>query len=806
VANEWEGFSLTIDPNEFLGGFLDQIDAVLSYGISLLELADLILSVMQSLISGLLDPIRAIVEALLDELRAIISDIKNTGLYVTGDFKLLTPDNLFANVVGGYQAYEQRMISRFVDRADLNRPDFSYNSKVFGIFFYVSSGDIGKIIKAISSLAALFGPFGQGNTSFPPPSTPKAEISQNQELVLSWSFSQVAGVVNGLLAPAPAGFVVEISTIPSGLQVVARPSDDVNSQSLDPTKSTIVCSDPKSGNPLLLFGGVGVGGAGAGGSGWSSLESGPQQIRLRIDQNNPLIKPSDLFSGQTVLLGNAFYVKAGVFPKLVPGQTFTTSIPRSMLPLHASFGPDGSPTIQDETRTYYVRIRAIASDLAEAIENAMGYSINVGADAQQSGVGDPTPMSDYATRLFFFSSDGVRSSGSSQKFSPDADVGVLGSGLRNNLFSSPSSPVAATFPSAAVLNYRNTVQAAITVAILARMDLKPSASYAQNRVSSPYATGLEGFISTLLVKNQWFNTATPATQSKFRNVVDFRKEVQSVAENISYQLLQDNPPSEEMARLVVDQGSALFDFKYNGLNVVELTESESTSEGLGPNSSKTGSLTLGKWVGPKRLPGFLIKDGENEGIVDYTWVQGVGSADNSPVLYGPDLDRNVEFFRNVAIENDLITPTANVLRFAAGIYSRPPNDSQWVAIRIFPQNLTPIVGILDLVEDFLSGVFDGVQGVVDSIVAAIEAIRARINQLQALLEAIRAFIRSLSAFSISPMQALAVTADGTDDLLNKFMTASNKPSDGTDAYGAGAVVVMGVASVNSGILRILGGG
>jgi hypothetical protein len=110
------------------------------------------------------------------------------------------------------------------------------------------------------------------------------------------------------------------------------------------------------------------------------------------------------------------------------------------------------------------------------------------------------------------------------------------------------------------------------------------------------------------------------------------------------------------------------------------------------------------------------------------------------------------------------------------------------------------------VEDFLSGVFDGVQGVVDSIVAAIEAIRARINQLQALLEAIRAFIRSLSAFSISPMQALAVTADGTDDLLNKFMTASNKPSDGTDAYGAGAVVVMGVASVNSGILRILGGG
>jgi hypothetical protein len=290
VADEWKGFSLTIDPNAFLGDFLDKIDSVLSYGISLLELADLILSVMQSLISGLLDPIRAIVEALLNELRGIINDFKNTGLYVTGDFKLLTPDNLFANVVGGYQAYEQRMIGRFVDRSDINRPDFSSNSLVFGVFFYVSSGDIGKLIKAISSLAALFGPFGQSNTSFPPPSVPRAEVNQNQELVLNWSFSQVAGVVSGLLAPAPAGFVVEISTIPNGLQVVSRPSDDVNSQSLSPTKVTNVCIDPKSGNPLLLFGGVGVGGAGAGGSSWSSIESGPQQIRLRIDQNNPTSK------------------------------------------------------------------------------------------------------------------------------------------------------------------------------------------------------------------------------------------------------------------------------------------------------------------------------------------------------------------------------------------------------------------------------------------------------------------------------------------------------------------------------------
>ena len=46
MADEWQGFSLTLDPNDLLGDLLGTLDGILEFGITLLELADLVLSVM----------------------------------------------------------------------------------------------------------------------------------------------------------------------------------------------------------------------------------------------------------------------------------------------------------------------------------------------------------------------------------------------------------------------------------------------------------------------------------------------------------------------------------------------------------------------------------------------------------------------------------------------------------------------------------------------------------------------------------------------------------------------------------------
>ena len=797
MADEWQGFSLTLDPNAFLGGIIDTLDGILEFGITLLELADLVLSVMQSLLFGLIDPIRAIVEALLDELRALIQDLANTGVYITGDFALLTPNNLFANVVGGYSAYEQRMIARFVDRTDVNRPDFSPNAPTAGVFFYVSSGDIGKVIKAISSLLALFGPYKTGTTSFPPPSVPKAEINDSDELVVTWSYSQVAGVVSGLLAPAPAGFVIEISTVPTGLQVVSQTADDANSNSTNPPKNTYLCLDPQSNKVLNVYGGLGVCGSGASGQEWDSLEKGTQQLRFRLDQTTPLLKPTDLVSGDNLLLGSAYYVKAGVFPKLVPGQTFTTTFTRDILPKHASF-ESGSASVVDDTRSYYIRVRAVASDLAEVFEDALG-------DVEDP-VGKAIPLYGKAARLFFFSTTDVRNSGTTKKFFPSASTGTDSSSLRANLYSLASSPVSVTFPSAAVKEYRGVVRLAVAVAILARMDLKSSDRYAVNRVASGNETNLEDFISQMLVRYKWFNLASPSAQEKFKNVESFREEVLSVSTAIAANLTQKNPPSDELAALVINQAQPILDYRFNDarneLSLLELLESKDSESGLGANPMLVMGMNKFGLSEPRRAPGFTVKEGVVEGVD--TFENGVGSCDNSPVLYDLQFSNEnyIRFFRNVAIEEELLASSANVIRIAAGILARPQDDSQWVAVRLFGQNITPITDILDIVEGYISVVLNSLQTLIDSVIASIQAIRARLNQLQALLETIRALLRSLSAFTISPMSALITVGNGTDGLLSNFVNSTNKPSDGPDAFGAGMVLVAGGPNLFP--LRLLG--
>jgi len=192
----------------------------------------------------------------------------------------------------------------------------------------------------------------------------------------------------------------------------------------------------------------------------------------------------------------------------------------------------------------------------------------------------------------------------------------------------------------------------------------------------------------------------------------------------------------------------------------------------------------------------MLKPGVEENSV---WIQDVGSADASPVLYGQALPNGVEYFRNTAIANGLLEPAATVIRIAAGILARPKTDSQWIAVRLFQQNLTPVTDLLDALENYIDGFLDGLQGLLDAIIARIQALRARLHQLQALLETIRALLHSLMAFTITPISALIVTGDGTDGLTANFMNAGEKPQDGPGSFGAGAAFVVG----DPGLIRIL---
>lgn len=815
--------TVTIDPSKLLGpvnSVIEAIDSVLAIVIAILQLADLILSVVKSFLIGLLDPIRLLIETLLDELRALLSDLRQLGVYVTGDWKLIDPDNLFADIVGGFPAYERRMVARLVDKRDPSRPNFSANSPTLGCFLYVSSGDVALVIKAIAAIQKFFdGGLGSGAKPFPAPTTPKASfgakdlgvanfgalsnidfqnpgVSVPDAVAVTWTMPVGTSTIPSLLAPAPAGFVIEVSTIPNGLGVVAvQPKDGDTAKVVGLPKISKIALDKKTNQPLRLFGGLGVAGAGADGKNWADMESSAAtapRVYFQIDQGTPLIKPSSLIVNGRPLLGNAYYLKAGLFPKLLPGQSFTVVLEKSTLPLHATVSSDGSISVAPETNNYYVRVRAVTSEIAEAFENTYG-------DAGYLA-GYPVDMFSTPFRLYRFVPDDVRDA-KGASFTPKHTGDNDSSTIDQNHFSNATSPAAVTFPTALSLTYLKTVQTAIAVAILSRADLNEGvgAAFEKNRIVKGFGTGMEQIAAKLFSK---YNIE-PASFFIDPSPSGFRYRMNAVMQSVAADLYAQGSPSDSVASTVNDLGESLLTFKWSDINrdypditILDSLQSSDSTTGVGSNPYGRGLSTrliddkMDNGEGPLRTPCFYLVP-KSSGT---PWIMGQGSSDRSPIVYSDTGTGRVEYIRNALddYQGGKILDAANsVLQVASASLSRPARDANWINFRLFPQALAPLDSILDELEKLLLGLLDGAQGIIDQIVAVIEAVQARIHQLQALIEQIRALLRLIKAFALPSMSGLVVIGDGTDGLLSKLITAQNKPSDAPDAYGAGALIVAG---------------
>ncbi len=818
MVDEW--ITLEIDPSKLLGpvnNVIASIDSILSLVIAILNLADVILSVVKAFLVGLLDPIRTLIEILLDELRGLINDLRQLGVYVCGDWKLLTADNLFADVVGGFTAYERRMIARLVDRKDPNRPNFSANSPTLGVFLYISSGDVALVIKALGKIAQFFnGGLGSGSKAFPAPTTPKASfgsaalgvasfgnLSVNINAVpdtvaITWTMPAGMASIPSLLAPAPYGFIIEVSTVPNGMLLVAvQPKDGDTAKVAGLPKITQVAMDVKTNQPLRLFGGLGVAGAGSDGKDWTALEAASPlapQVWVQIDPNSPLVKPSSLI-GTTEgkpLIGNSYYLKAGLFPRLLPGQSFTAVLDKSSLPLHATFSSDGEINLAPETNQYYIRVRAATKNIADAFEDSYG-------DAGYLA-GYPVNMFTTPFRLFNFTPANVRDiKGGS--FKPNGP-GVPGdSGLTPYDFSNATSPVSVTFPTAISLAYIQTVQSALAVAILSRADMNAGQEFdvfEKNRVVFGQVTGMETIAGKLFSRygiepSLFFIDPSPS---------GFRYKINTVLQQMANDQYDLGSPADSVAQTVNDLGAPLLSFKWSDIDnsypestILQSVVDEDDTKGVGSNPFGRGRPNrfieneYDTQGGPDRNPCFYSL----EDATHVPWIMGQGSADRSPIVYSDD-DHKVEFIRNALYEHgngEIIEAANNVLQIAAASLARPARDSDWIAFRLIPQALAPLDGILDQLEKLLDGLLAGTQGIIDQIVAVIEAVQARIHQLQALIEQIRALLQLLRNFQLPSLSGLAVVANGTDGLLASLVSSQNKPQDASDAYGAGALIVAG---------------
>jgi hypothetical protein len=683
---------VTLQPNlDFImvvpNAIIQTIDSVLAFVITLLNIANTVLNVIKVFLVGLLDPIRAIVEAIIEEIRAFIHDLRQMGLYMTGDWNLITIKPLRApELLGGFQSYERRMLKRLLNRRDPGRPDFSSRSVALGLFCYLSTGDLFALIELINRIKAFFGDrSATGPAPFPQPTPPEATLgtyglstalfkkpdgldTAPDAVTLKWTMPGTGG----LFSKPPGGFLVHISTMPNGFGLrsfrwedTGGPEDSEETESGAPTVKywPAVGIEAQTGTELRLFGGVSD--LATEEDGYTDVERDKAQanrLLLSLDQNTPLIPPSKLIGSGSIPIGAAtYYLKLPKFNKVAPMQAYSTTIKYSDLPQMFTVEADGSTSgglpkvklVTEDCYTFYARVRPVTDAYVEALSAVDGTP-----DA-------PAVIPADACKLITWGTEAIKGN-SKALFSPrPGPPAATGSEQPSpQEIGQASAPTVFSMPSATMLDFITATQVALEVLLLVRADYtlvdsnvveeETIINGAVKTYSDGYQTGLESlkdFLTTMKVKDEFY---TASTDSK-----KFRRRVKQKSAWILDRFFSQ-PPPESIAEALAEDVANLLDFKWTEISsslpdmtILETVASQDPNQGLAASPIGIGTpeikrrlrlgsgSTEGMWpdrsgIFPERFtasggtyPELYAKRGWSE----TAFLMGDGYCDTTPVVF-----------------------------------------------------------------------------------------------------------------------------------------------------------------------------
>lgn len=820
------------------------LDSLLDALLAILSVVQAILDIVKAFLVGLLDPLAAIIEAIINEIESLLNDIRQIGVYISGDLEIEPP---FENLLGGFSAYERRMIARLVDRTDPTRPDFTSRSGVFAVFMYASfdASSIAQVLDFIDRIKAFLGirkkprpytiPVGL-EVAYGATTSGLGTFGLIDEVFrrgleptvasIRWQLAPPAnsGPVSWPL-PSPPGFLIEISTEKDGLQigyVAPAPQAAMDAEGQQDRAFGLVL-DPE-GRPFRLYGGkdlINTSDMKWTGSGTTytppdigsdgKLQSGKARIyAYRGSADNVGIPIDALITDDgKYLLQRTFYVDVKTLLGIniaAPGQPFSFSLNYEDMPYKATFtdAGNGKVTVTPEAeraRTVYVRVSAVTSEFAP------------------SGSGPP-----YAFQWTIDQNaimDGVK----------QGQVRLaLAAGVSGSMRTDPSAPLTVTFPNTSTKEYLDAVATAIAVLVLARADLPATDGASDPAFETDVAgqaTGLEDFARFIMPQVTGPNAARFFGKEGL-DPITFRGKLLVRCRALANELLaRTGPLPSAVEEFILD--SALV----GGKPLAEVLWSDLDSE-VGPGATILDSLDtdtafgqdVDNGIAPNPLsvyaPPDQVKKTLRQRIIDLTRSPGFlqrgtgnglgrGSADYSPVLYTkPSADlasMQMKFCRNVLLANpDIFTASADVLKIASGTLAVRPGNGAWTAIRLFPQGIPPVDAMLNEIMGFLRAIQAGTKAITDLILSYIEFIEARILEIEALIRRIQALLNAILIIEVPSVSALIVSANGTDGILQELVTAENKPQDSATSssivlkdgtvqqvgtYGAGVVLLAG---------------
>jgi len=631
-----------LDIPDILKPIRETINNVAELLLTILNIVKSILNLVKTFLRGFIDPIAALVQRIIDEINRIIRDLRQLGIYLTGDWTQLAYGWPFEELRGGYAEYQRRMVKRLTDTSDPTRPDISGNTKVFALFFYLSV-DISSVERLISFIKMLMALFNQTYRTTTQPSCIIQDVKYGAEAVdiaqpksIADFYSQTADQFNdgryrdpslalvewitsqsGKRNPfnpfppgPPGGFIVSLSTVPDGIQVfydqdksdVAPVSDPfAPSQQIPARKYGRVMTE--SGQPLVIYGGVDqLANVTATGAYTHTDSSGKPDRNPRfygkLNGSDGGVIPLDRLnqSGKKALQRFLFVPSTDTAAQFMLGS-FVKSINKTDMPYGATILTGGRPDIvldNDPASTVYVRVAACSKSIANAGE--FQYDFNPQGINNSSMVLTARP-----TRGF--SSD---------------DIGPW------------SEPVKVTFPNENTREYLNALRAALLVLVLSRVDYKTSEDFPIPEMAEKIKNG-EDFSNALYREPcgledfrhmlYWMSNGNLLSLWRKRPAA-FRRFIERLIEKFVYQIYDKAGSNPALEKLVVENTQTLRTVTWKEIL-------DEVGEGCVPTED---------WDVPL-YAGLNIRD-ENNGIAAYPAGMGIPEEKVVQFNYYSDVYRN----------------------------------------------------------------------------------------------------------------------------------------------------------------------
>ncbi len=473
MSNSWGTISFEVP--ELLTQATGSITSASEWLFSVLDVAIQALEFTKSFVPGSLDPAAPLMQTVVDELKGLLQDLQKLGLYLTGDWGLLSePESL----IGGYQEYERRMIAKLMDRTDRTRPDISNASSVLGFFFYTSV-DLTSwhvLVKTVTGLLDYFQQRPVLKSTIPIPEITQILYGAKAASVLD--YGSLGETPSGQVPDAarvhwkvatplrrdpylpdlsgpPGGFLVTVSTLANGIQVwYDRPQSN---QTKKPVEGKDVPAQPREygqvlifpgGDPLVLHGGAEMLAGVPAELGYNSgvkngvLQDGYSRVFGRVDGQKLPIPLEQLQQGALFLLQRTFFVTTSTVKRAWVTGDYSVMLRGIEMPhaAHVEEQTDGTLSLMDDgpADLFYVRIatcdKAISDGGVFQYQFLPSLKSITGQPLEVIAGGDPSGAS---------------------------SVGAF------------CSPRQVSFPNLNTQDYLSALQTALLVLVLSRPDLKP---------------------------------------------------------------------------------------------------------------------------------------------------------------------------------------------------------------------------------------------------------------------------------------------------------------------------------------------